>query len=90
MNVTEVVFVAKTDCQNCERIRAFLTRVHHEYRHLDVREVDPDEPEGRSLALKHGILALPAIIINERLRLVGEASEKDIRREVERARGNKH
>ena len=88
MSAMEVIFVAKTDCRNCERVRQALTRVRHEYRHVEVREVDPDEPDGRSLATKHGIIMLPALIVNERLRLVGEMSEKEIRHEIEKLRRN--
>ena len=88
MSAMEVIFVAKADCGNCERVRQALTRVHHEYRHIEVREVDPDEPEGHSLATKHGIIMLPALIVDERLRLVGEMSEKEIRHEIERLRRN--
>ena len=88
MSAMEVIFVAKADCRNCERVRQALTRVHHEYRHVEIREVDPDEPDGHSLASKHGIIMLPALIVNERLRLVGEMSEKEIRHEIERLRRN--
>ena len=88
MSAMEVIFVAKADCHNCERVRQALTRVRHEYRHVEVREVDPDEPEGHSLATKHGIIMLPALIVDERLRLVGEMSEKEIRHEIEKLRRN--
>ena len=88
MSAMEVIFVAKADCHNCERVRQALTRVRHEYRHVEVREVDPDEPDGRSLATEHGIIMLPALIVNERLRLVGEMSEKEIRHEIEKLRRN--
>ena len=88
MSAMEVIFVAKADCRNCERVRQALTRVHHEYRHVEVREVDPDEPDGHSLASRHGIIMLPALIVDERLRLVGEMSEKEIRHEIEKLRRN--
>ncbi len=84
MSTMQLIFVAKADCHNCERVRHVLASVQHEYRHVDIREVDPDEPEGRSLALRYGLMFLPALIVNERLRLVGEISEKEIRREVEK------
>ncbi|MDP2673877.1 MAG: thioredoxin family protein [Dehalococcoidia bacterium] len=86
MSAMEVIFVAKADCGNCERVRQALTRVHHEYRHVEVREVDPDEPDGRSLAAEHGVLILPALIVAGRLRLVGEMRENEIRREIEKAK----
>lgn len=89
MSAMEVILVAKADCEVCERIRHTLTRVRHEYRHLEVKEIDADAPEGRSLAVEHGILMLPAIIVGDRLRLVGEMSEKEIRHEIEKARPHK-
>lgn len=85
MSLMEVILVATADCGNCERIRRTLSTVHHDFRHVDVREVDADAPEGRSLAVQHGILMLPAIIVGDRLRLVGEISEKEIRHEIEKA-----
>ena len=88
MSAMKVIFVARADCQNCERARQALARVHHEYRHVEVREVDPDEPVGHSLPTRHGIMILPALIVNERLRLVGEMSEREIRHEIEKARRN--
>lgn len=86
MSALEVILVTKEDCPNCDRVRAALTRARHDYRHLEVTEVDLDEPLGRALAIEQGILMVPALIINGRLRLVGDASEKDIRREIEKAR----
>jgi glutaredoxin len=82
----QVIFVAKADCRTCAGARQALEKVHHEFRHVDVREVDADDQEGRSLATRHGIMMLPALIVNERLRLIGDISEKDIRREVEKAK----
>ena len=38
------------------------------------------------LATQHGVLVLPALIVDGRLRLVGEMPERDIRREIEKAK----
>jgi len=88
MSVTEVILLAKPDCQNCERVRSTLARVHHEYRHVEVSEMDLDTPDGRTLAVKHGVLILPALIVDGRLRLVGDMPENEIRREIEKAKHN--
>ncbi len=89
MSVLEVIFVSEGNCPNCNVIRTALAKVRHEYRHVEVIEVHPDEPRGRSLAAEHGIRMLPAVIVNGRVRLVGEASERHIRHEVEKARCQK-
>lgn len=86
MSALEVVFVTEGNCVNCDGVRAVLAKVRHEYRHVEVTEVHPDEPLGRSLATEHGIRVLPALIVDGRLRLVGEIPEKLVRREIERAR----
>jgi len=86
MSTTEVILLAKPDCGNCEQVRSTLARVHHDYRHVAVKEVDPDEPDGNMLATQHGVLVLPALIVDGRLRLVGEMPERDIRREIEKAK----
>lgn len=90
MSALQVVFITEGNCPNCEAIRGALTRFQHEYRHVEVSEVHPEEPLGKSLAAEHGISDLPALIIDGRLRFVGQASEKLIRREFERARPGQH
>jgi thiol-disulfide isomerase/thioredoxin len=86
VSALEVIFVTKGDCPNCNAVRAVLGKVHHEYRHVEVAEVDPDGPTGRSLAAEYGIRLFPALIVNGHLRLAGEISEKDIRHEIQKAR----
>ena len=90
MSALQVIFVTEGDCPNCNGVRAVLAKVRHEYRHVDISEVRPDEPAGRSLATEYGISVLPALIVDRRLRLVGEIPEKDIRREIERAKPGRH
>ena len=86
MSALEVVFVTEGNCPNCNSIRAVLSKVHHEYRHVEVTEVMPGEPRGRSLVAEHGVRILPALIIDGRLRLVGEINARDIYRAIQRAR----
>jgi predicted DsbA family dithiol-disulfide isomerase len=86
MSALEVVFVTEGNCPNCNSIRAVLSKVHHEYRHVELTEVDPGEPLGRSLVDEYGVRMLPALIIDGRLRLVGEINAKDIYHEIQRAK----
>lgn len=86
MSVVEVIFVSEGDCPNCNRIRSVLNRVRHDYRHIEVSEVRPADARGRTLAGEHRIGELPALIVNGRLRMVGQMSEHHIRGEVQRAR----
>lgn len=88
MSTTHVLFLANPGTGQCDDIRQLLARVHHEYRHVDVREVDPDAPEGHSLSQEYGVSSLPALIVNDRLRLVGDISEREVRHEIEKARQN--
>ena len=86
MSAIEVIFVSEGDCPNCNRIRSVLDQVRHEYRHVDVSEVHPADVMGEMLAAEHRIEQLPALIVNGRLRLVGDMPAKHIRGEVQRAR----
>lgn len=90
MSGLQVVFISEGNCPNCNAIRAVLARFRHEYRHVEVSEVHPEEPLGRSLATEHRIRDLPALIVDGRLRFAGKIPEKIIRREFERARSGKH
>lgn len=89
MSALEVVFVTEGNCPNCSSIRAVLSKVHHEYRHVEVTEVSPDEPLGRSVVAEYGVRNLPALIIGGRLRLVGEFDARDIHHEIQRAKHHK-
>jgi hypothetical protein len=89
MSALEVLLVSEGNCLNCNAIRAVLARLRHEYRHVEVSEVHPEESLGQSLAAEHGIPVLPALIIGGRLRLVGEMTEKAVRRELERAKSGR-
>ncbi len=89
MSKVEVVFVTEGNCPNCNGVRAVLAKLHHEYRHLAVDEVHPDAPAGRSISAEERIPALPALVVNGRLRLVGEITEKQIRRELEKAKAHR-
>ena len=86
MSALEVVFVSEGNCPNCNGIRAVLSKVHHEYRHVEVTEVNPGESLGRSLMAEHGVRMLPALIIGGRLRLVGEINARDIHHEIQKAK----
>ena len=86
MSALEVVFVTEGNCPNCNSIRAVLSQVHHEYRHVEVTEVNPGEFLGRSLVAEHGVRMLPALIIGGRLRLVGEINARDIHHEIQKAK----
>jgi len=90
MSALEVVFVSEGNCPNWNRVRAVLDKVNHEFRHIDVAEVNPAEPLGRSLAAEHGVRTLPALIIGGRLRLVGEISEREIYDEIRTAKHCSH
>ena len=89
MSALEVVFVSEGNCPNCNSIRAVLSEVHHEYRHVEVTEVNPGEPLGRSLMAEYGVRILPALIIGGRLRLVGEIHARDIHHEIQKAKHHK-
>lgn len=86
MSTTEVILLARPSQDNYDQIRSTLARLHHDYRHVAIKELDPDQPDGHLLAMEHGVNGLPALIVDGRLRLAGEMPERDIRRAIEKAK----
>ncbi len=76
MSTVEVVFVTEGNCPNCKGIRVVLAKLRHEYRHLAIDEVHPDALGDSSIGDEIGIPVLPALVVNGRLRLVGEITEQ--------------
>lgn len=89
MSTVEVVFVTEGNCPNCNSARAVLAKLRHEYRHLAIDEIHPDALGGRAIDAEIGIPALPALVVKGRLRLVEEITEKQIRRELEKAKAHR-
>jgi len=82
----EVLLVSGFGCKPCERVKERLQRLRAEFPELRVSEVDIGSEEGTALAVRYRLAALPGVLVNGRMALVGDVAEQLLRRELEAAR----
>jgi len=75
----EVKLVTGLGCKPCEKVKKHLDRLNEDFPELQVTEVDIGSEEGTALAVRYRLAGLPGILINGRMSLVGEVSEKLLR-----------
>ena len=81
----EVRLVTGFGCRPCDRVKQRLQLLGAEFPELEVAEVDIGSEEGVALAIRYRLAALPGILINGRMALVGDVPEPLLRRELEAA-----
>ena len=81
--MTTITILTQSSCTSCERAKEVLSRLVLEYP-LRVREIGLDTEEGRELAVRHGIVFAPGILIDADLFSYGRVSEKKLRRQLSR------
>ena len=82
----EVRLVSGFGCKPCDRVKERLRGLQADFPELRVIEVDIGSEEGTALAMRYRLAALPGILVNGRMALVGDVSEALLRRELEAAR----
>ncbi len=82
----DVRLVSGLGCKPCDRVKSRLERLRAEFPELRVAEVDVGSEEGAALAVRYRLAALPGVLVNGRMVLVGDVSEPLLRRELEAAR----
>ena len=75
----EVTLLTQADCAFCEHAKAVLARLHGEFP-LAVTEIDLAAPEGQRLALEHGVLFAPGLLLGGQGFGYGRISERKLRR----------
>lgn len=70
-------------CAFCDQAKDVLARIAAQHP-IEIAEVDLDSPEGRTLAMRHGVLFAPGILIDDQLVSYGRPSERRLRRELAR------
>lgn len=78
-----MTLLTQPDCGLCEQAKNILTRLVDE-RLVTVREVDLADPEGRDLAIRHGVLFAPGLLTDGQPFSYGRLSEKKLRRHLPR------
>ena len=80
---TAITLLTQADCSLCEHAKAILARIAADHR-LAVTEVDLSSPAGRALAVRHGVLFAPGVLVHDRPFSYGRLSEKKLRRHLDR------
>ena len=79
----EVTVLSQDNCRYCDQAHEILGRLAARYP-LSITTVDLAEPEGQALAERAGMFFTPGIFIDGDAFSFGRASEKQLRREIER------
>jgi len=83
---TAVTVLTRQDCPSCVQAKQVLNRVATEYP-LVVQEVSLDTTGGRELALAHGVMFAPGVLLDGALFSYGRLSERKLRRTLTRRAG---
>jgi glutaredoxin len=81
--MTRLTLLTQKACTFCDQAKDVLARIGAEHP-IEIDELDLDTPEGRSLAMRHGVLFAPGILIDGELVSYGRPSERRLRRELDR------
>ena len=76
---TAVTLLTQADCALCEQAKTVLARVGVDHP-LTVHVLDLSGPAGRDLALRHGVLFAPGVLLDGEPFSYGRLSEKKLRR----------
>lgn len=79
--MTEVTILTQASCVFCTQAKEIFSRLGAEYP-INVHEEDLNTEIGRALALKHGVMFAPGVLINGKLFSFGRLSEKKIRKHL--------
>ncbi len=83
----DVQLVSGFGCKPCEKVKERLNGLKPEFPGLRVSEIDIGSAEGTELAVRHRLAALPGVLINGRMALVGDVSESLLRERLSLAVG---
>lgn len=83
--MTRVTLLTQADCAFCDHAKQVLDRVGREHP-LGVEEISLETPRGRELALRHGVLFAPGVLLDDQAFGYGRLSEKKLRKALARRR----
>ena len=82
MRTVEVVLLTRLECAFCDDAKAMLERLSSEIP-LKLRFVSFDSAEGEDLAIRHGLLFPPGILLDDKPFSHGRPSERKLRRQLQ-------
>jgi hypothetical protein len=77
--VTRVTLLTQGDCEMCDHAKQVLARVAADHP-LEVAEIGLATAEGQELALRHGVLFAPGVLLDGAAFAYGRLSERKLRR----------
>ena len=82
-----VLLLTQHQCAFCIQAKDLLTRLSVEYG-FSYATLDVASPEGEALAIQHGMLFPPGILVDGEPFCYGRPSERRLRQELEKRRAN--
>lgn len=82
--MTVITLLTQQDCHWCDQSKKILARLSDEHA-VRVEEISMDTDEGRALALLHGVVFAPGVLLDGQLVSFGRPSEKKLRRRLSAA-----
>lgn len=81
-NTIQVQFITSSNCPECIQAKRILDEVKMYLPNLEIQEYDVMGLKGLELAVKHGIMANPGIIISGELFSVGSLDKEKFLRKI--------
>ena len=81
--IAEVTLLTQPNCSLCDLAKTVLARLEQEGL-VTVVEADLTSPAGRDLAVRHGVLFAPGVLVDGQPLSYGRLSEKKLRRRLAR------
>lgn len=83
--MVQVTLVSMADCLNCGAVKETLEELQKTYPDLVIETVDALSPAGEELIIRHGIMASPGVLINDKLISTGAVSSAQLEKAVSQA-----
>lgn len=84
--MTRITLLTQEACTFCDQAKAVLARLAAEHP-LDIEEIRLDSPRGGALAVEHGVMVAPGVLVDGTSFSHGRLSEKKLRRRLEQRTG---
>lgn len=79
--MTTITLLTQVSCGPCDQAKATLAKLSDEY-DLTITEVSLDSDQGRELAMRHGVVFAPGVLVDDEMFSYGRLSERKLRRRL--------
>jgi|SRR3989344_1853323 len=77
-NTIRIQFVTSANCAECIQVKQILKEIKSQFPNVLIQEYDVMGLKGLKLAVKHGVLANPGIIINDEFFSAGSLDKEKL------------